>query len=112
LQRTPVVPERTFIRDEVQGETMVLNKIGASLVVATVLSTVLVMASAVGITFYAFAAQSSVGLDSVYAVSVERDGEFGITFGPGFFLTFAAIVALLTLVISFLQIRTANRGGR
>jgi hypothetical protein len=87
---------------------MVINKIGASLMVAAILSTVVVMASAVGITFYAFAAQSSVRLDNIYVVSIERSGEFSITFGSGLFLTFTVLVALLTLVISFIQIRASS----
>lgn len=91
---------------------MVLNKVGVSLMVATILSTVVVLASAVGITFYAFAAGSSVDLGNIYAVSIERNGEFSVTFGVGLFLTFAVIVALLTLVISFVQIAAANRSNR
>lgn len=88
---------------------MVLNKIGASLIVAAILSTVLVMASAIGITFYAFAVQSSIDLGSIFTVSIEPDGEFSVTFGAGLFLTFAAMVALLTLVISLVQIMATNR---
>jgi hypothetical protein len=80
--------------------------------VATILSTVVVMASAVGITFYAFAVQSSVDLGNIYAVSIERNGEFSVTFGAGLFLTFAVMIALLTLVISFVQMMAANRAGR
>ena len=96
--------------DREEGETVVLNKVGVSLMVATILSTVVVIASAVGITLYAFAAGSSVDLGNIYAVSIERNGEFSVTFGAGMFFTFAVIVALLTLVISFVQIAAANRG--
>ncbi|HSL00822.1 MAG TPA: hypothetical protein VK869_10830 [Rubrobacteraceae bacterium] len=80
--------------------------------VATILSTAVVLASAVGITLYAFAAGSSVDLGNVYAVSIERNGEFSVTFGVGLFLTFAMMIALFTLAISLLQLAARNRSGR
>lgn len=89
-----------------------LNRVGVSLMVATILSTAVVLASAVGITLYAFAAGSSVDLGNVYAVSIERNGEFSVTFGVGLFLTFAMMIALFTLAISLLQLAARNRSGR
>lgn len=89
-----------------------LNRVRVSLMIATILSTVVVLTSAVGITLYAFAAGSSVVLGNIYAVSLGRNGGFSVTFGAGLFFTFALMVALLTLVISFFQIAAANRGGR
>lgn len=91
---------------------MTINKIGVSLLISTILSTVVVMASAVGITFYAFAAGSSVELHNVFAVAVERDGAFSVTFGAGIFLTGAIMIALSTLAIGLFQMMAAKRGGR
>lgn len=89
-----------------------INKLAVSLLISTVLSTAVVLASAVGITLYAFAAGSSVELRNVFAIAVERNGAFSVTFGGGIFLTCAVMIALSTLVIGLLQLMATGRGGR
>lgn len=84
---------------------MILGKIGASLVISTVLSSVLTMAAAAGITVYALASRSSIDLGNIYAVSVGKGGAFEVTLGAGLLLTFALIVAAMSAVISLVQIR-------
>lgn len=91
---------------------MVLNKVGASLVIAALMSSVLTVAAAASITFYALASQSSVDLGTIYAVSVEKNGAFEVTLGGGLLLTFVLIVAVLTVVISFVQIKVLGEGAR
>lgn len=91
---------------------MILNKVGASLVIATLISSVLTVAAAAGITFYALASQSSVALGNIYDISVEKNGAFEVTLGAGLLLTFVLIVAVLTVVVSFVQIKVLGEGAR
>lgn len=91
---------------------MILNAVGKSLVIATLISSVLTMAAAASITFYALASQSSVDLGNIYAISVEKNGAFSVTLGAGLLLTFTLIVAVLTLIISLVQIKVLGEGTR
>ena len=91
---------------------MILSAVGKSLVMATLLSSVLAVAAATGITFYALASQSSVDLGNIYAISVEKDGAFNVTLGAGLLLTFTLVVAVLTLIISLVQIKVLRGGTR
>lgn len=91
---------------------MILNAVGKSLVIATLMSSVLTVAAATCITFYALASQSSVALGSIYSISVEKNGAFEVTLGGGLMLTFALVVAVLTLIISLVQIKVLGEGTR
>lgn len=91
---------------------MILSAVGKSLVIATLMSSVLTMVAAASITFYALASQSSIDLGSIYTVSVEKNGAFSVTLGAGLLLTFTLIVAVLTLIISLVQIKVLGEGTR
>ena len=91
---------------------MVLNKVGLSFMAATLLSIVSVMIGALGITYYAITSESTVALGNIFIASVDEAQGFSVTAGPGLFLTFVVMVALLTAVISLISIRFGSVGGR
>jgi hypothetical protein len=78
--------------------------------IATVFSILLLVTGSVGITVYALALETDVSMGSVYAVSFDNSGGFYVTAGPGLFLTFVVVLALLTLLISIGQTRPVARG--
>jgi hypothetical protein len=80
-----------------------------SFAIATVFSIVLLVTGSVGITVYALALETDVALGSIYAVSLDDSGGFSVTAGPGLFLSFVVVLALLTLLISIGQTRPAAR---
>jgi hypothetical protein len=75
-----------------------------------VFSIVLLVTGSVGITVYALALETDVALGSIYAVSFDDSGGFSVTAGPGLFLSFVVVLALLTLLISVGQTRPSERG--
>ena len=81
-----------------------------SFAIATVFSILLLVTGSVGITVYALALETDVSMGSVYAVSFDNSGGFYVTAGPGLFLTFVVVLALLTLLISIGQTRPVARG--
>ena len=81
-----------------------------SFALATVFSILLLVTGSVGITVYALALETDVSMGSVYAVSFDNSGGFYVTAGPGLFLTFVVVLALLTLLISIGQTRPVARG--
>jgi hypothetical protein len=88
---------------------MNVRLLARSFAIATVFSIVLLVTGSVGITVYALALETDVSLGPVYAVSFDKDG-FYVTAGPGLFLSFVVVLALLTLLISVGQTRPATRG--
>lgn len=88
---------------------MNLRLLARSFAIATVFSILLLVTASVGITVYALALETDISVGSVYAVSFDHDG-FYVTAGPGLFLTFVVVLALLTLLISIGQSRPAARG--
>ena len=70
---------------------------------------VLLVTGSVGITVYALALKTDVSLGPVYAVALDERGGFYVTVGPGLFLSFVVVLALLTLLISIGQTRPAAR---
>ncbi|CAA9438403.1 hypothetical protein AVDCRST_MAG82-2658 [uncultured Rubrobacteraceae bacterium] len=80
-----------------------------SFAIAAVFSIVLLMTGSVGITVYALALETDITLGPVYAVSFDGSGGFSVTAGPGLFLSFVVVLALLTLLISVGQTRPAAR---
>ena len=88
---------------------MNIRLLARSFAIATVFSILLLVTGSVGITVYALALETDVSMGSVYAVSFD-DGGFYVTAGPGLFLTFVVVLALLTLLISIGQTRPAARG--
>ena len=81
-----------------------------SFAIAMVFSIVLLVTGSVGITVYALALETDVALGSIYAVSFDDSGGFSVTAGPGLFLSFVVVLALLTLLISVGQTRPSERG--
>lgn len=88
---------------------MNVRLLARSFAIAMVFSILLLVTGSVGITVYALALETDVSLGSVYAVSF-NDGGFYVTAGPGLFLTFVVVLALLTLLISVGQSRPEARG--
>lgn len=88
---------------------MNVRLLAKSLAIATVFSVVLLMTGSVGITVYALALEADISLGSVYAVTFDDHGGFYVTAGPGLFLTFVVVLALLTLLISVGQSHPAAR---
>ena len=88
---------------------MNLRLLARSFAIATVFSIVLLVSGSVGITVYALAIESGVSVGSIYAVSFDESGGFSVTMGPGLFLSFVVVLALLTLLISIGQTRPAAR---
>jgi len=89
---------------------MNIRLLARSFAIATVFSILLLVTGSVGITVYALALEADISLGSVYAVSFDESGGFYVTAGPGLFLTFVVVLALLTLLISVGQTRPAVRG--
>ena len=89
---------------------MNIRLLARSFAVATVFSILLLVTGSVGITVYALALETDVSMGSVYAVSFDNSGGFYVTAGPGLFLTFVVVLALLTLLISIGQTRPVARG--
>lgn len=89
---------------------MNIRLLARSFAIATVFSIVLLVTGSVGITVYALALETDISLGSVYAVSFDEGGGFYVTAGPGLFLTFVVVLALLTLLISVGQTHPAARG--
>jgi len=89
---------------------MNIRLLARSFAIATVFSILLLVTGAVGITVYALALETDISLGSVYAVSFDNSGGFYVTAGPGLFLTFVVVLALLTLLISVGQTHPAARG--
>jgi hypothetical protein len=87
-----------------------IRLLARSLAIAMVFSIVLLVTGSVGITVYALALETDVSLGPVYAVSFDDSGGFYVTAGPGLFLSFVVVLALLTLLISIGQTRPATRG--
>jgi hypothetical protein len=87
-----------------------IRLLARSFAIATVFSILLLVTGSVGITVYALALETDVSMGSVYAVSFDNSGGFYVTAGPGLFLTFVVVLALLTLLISIGQTRPAARG--
>ena len=83
---------------------MNVRLLARSFAIATVFSILLLVTGSVGITVYALALETDISVGSVYAVSFDRGG-FYVTAGPGLFLTFVVVLALLTLLISIGQTR-------
>ena len=88
---------------------MNLKLLGRSFAIATVFSILLLVTGSVGITVFALAMEADVSLGPVYAVSFDDSGGFTVTAGPGLFLSFVVVLALLTLLISIGQTRPAAR---
>lgn len=89
---------------------MNIRLLARSFAIATVFSIVLMVTGSVGITVYALAIETDVSLGPVYAVSFDEKGGFYVTAGPGLFLSFVVVLALLTLLISVGQTRPGARG--
>ena len=89
---------------------MNLRLLGRSFAIATVFSIVLLVTGSVGITVFALAMEIDVSLSPVYDVSSDNSGGFTVTAGPGLFLSFVVVLALLTLLISIGHTRPAARG--
>ena len=89
---------------------MNIRLVARSFAIATVFSIVLLVTGSVGITVYALALETDVSLGPVYAVTFDDSGGFYVTAGPGLFLSFVVVLALLTLLISIGQTRPAARG--
>ncbi len=89
---------------------MNIRLLARSFAIATVFSILLLVTGSVGITVYALALETDVSIGSVYAISFDNSGGFYVTAGPGLFLTFVVVLALLTLLISIGQTRPAARG--
>jgi hypothetical protein len=87
---------------------MNIRLLARSFAIATVFSILLLVTGSVGITVYALALETDISVGSVYAVSFDQAG-FYVTAGPGLFLTFVVLLALLTLLISIGQTRPAAR---
>ena len=83
--------------------------VARSFAIATVFSIVLLVTGSVGITVYALALETDVSLGPVYAVTFDDSGGFYVTAGPGLFLSFVVVLALLTLLISVGQTRVEAR---
>lgn len=82
--------------------------IGKSFALATVFSLLLLIVGSLGITVYALTRETSLGIANVYTVTVEENGSFYITAGPGAFVSFLVVLALLTLLISVGQLRSSS----
>ena len=89
---------------------MNIRLLARSFAIATVFSILLLVTGSVGITVFALAMETDVSLGPVYAVSFDNSGGFSVTAGPGLFLSFVVVVALLTLLISIGQTRPQARG--
>jgi hypothetical protein len=87
-----------------------IRLLARSFAIATVFSILLLVTGSVGITVYALALETDVSMGSVYAVSFDNSGGLYVTAGPGLFLTFVVVLALLTLLISIGQTRPVARG--
>lgn len=88
---------------------MKIRLLAKSFAIATVFSIVLLVTASVGITVYALALETDISVGSVYAISFDDSGGFYVTAGPGLFLTFVVMLALLTLLISVGQSHPAAR---
>lgn len=88
---------------------MNIRLLAKSFAIATVFSIVLLVTGSVGITVYALALETDISVGSVYAISFDDSGGFYVTAGPGLFLTFVVVLALLTLLISVGQSHPAAR---
>jgi len=84
-----------------------LRLLARSFAIATVFSILLLVTGSVGITVFALAMETEVSLGPVYSVSFDNSGGFYVTAGPGLFLSFVVVLALLTLLISIGQTRSA-----
>ena len=91
---------------------MNIRLLARSFAIATVFSIVLLVTGSVGITIYALAFETDVSLGPVYAVTYNDGGSFYVTAGPGLFLSFVVVLALLTLLISVGQTHVAARDRR
>ena len=89
---------------------MTIRLLARSFAIATVFSILLLVTGSVGITVFALAMETDVSLGPVYAVSFDNSGGFYVTAGPGLFLSFVVVLALLTLLISVGQTRPGARG--
>ena len=88
---------------------MNIRLLAKSFAIATVFSIVLLVTGSVGITVYALALETDISVGSVYAISFDDSGGFYVTAGPGLFLTFVVVLALLTLLVSVGQTHPAAR---
>ena len=88
---------------------MNVRLLARSFAMAAVFSIVLLVTGSVGITVYALALETDVTLGPVYTVSYDDGSGFSVTAGPGLFLSFVVVLALLTLLISVGQTRPATR---
>jgi hypothetical protein len=87
-----------------------IRLLARSFAIATVFSILLLVTGSVGITVFALIMETDVSLGPVYAVSFDNSGGFYVTAGPGLFLSFVVLLALLTLLISIGQTRPEARG--
>jgi hypothetical protein len=88
---------------------MNIRLLAKSFAIATVFSIVLLVTGSVGLTVYALALETDISVGSVYAISFDDSGGFYVTAGPGLFITFVVVLALLTLLISVGQSHPAAR---
>ena len=88
---------------------MNIRLLARSFAIAMVFSILLLVTGSVGITVFALAMETDVTLGPVYTVSFDNSGSFTVTAGPGLFLSFVVVLALLTLLISIGQTRPAAR---
>ena len=88
---------------------MNIRLLARSFAIAMVFSILLLVTGSVRITVFALAMETDVTLGPVYAVSFDNSGGFTVTAGPGLFLSFVVVLALLTLLISIGQTRPEAR---
>ena len=88
---------------------MNIRLLARSFAIAMVFSILLLVTGSVGITVFALAMETDVTLGPVYTVSFDNSGSFTVTAGPGLFLSFVVVLALLTLLISIGQTRPEAR---
>ena len=88
---------------------MNIRLLARSFAIAMVFSILLLVTGSVGITVFALAMETDVTLGPIYAVSFDNSGSFTVTAGPGLFLSFVVVLAMLTLLISNGQTRPAAR---
>ena len=89
---------------------MNIRLLARSFAIAMVFSILLQVTGSVGITVFALVMETDVSLGPVYAVSFDNSSGFYVTAGPGLFLSFVVLLALLTLLISIGQARPRARG--
>jgi hypothetical protein len=88
---------------------MNVRLLARSFAIATVFSILLLVTGTAGIAAYALILETDVSLGSVYSASFDDSGDFSVTMGPGLFLSFVVVLALLTLLISIGMARPAAR---